>query len=401
MENLLKADELARKGKKHKKEVIDHDKNKKHNLLELQNQLKNKSFQTSPYHIFKIYIPKERDIYKLPYYPDRILHHAIMRVLEPIWVKGFTSDTYACIKKRGIHKAVRQIKSDLRDTKETKYCLKFDIRKYYPSIDHDILKAIIRKKIKDNDLLWLLDGIIDSADGIPIGNYLSQYFANIYLSYFDHYIKEVLSIKYYYRYVDDIVILDATKERLWFIFGEAGSYLNNRLNLTVKGNYQIYPVASRGIDFLGYRFYHTHVLLRKTLKKSWIQNVLSNQVNRAHAFWSYYGWAIHCNHRNLLKKILSMKKFLELGINLTNDSFIGDKIKIDKIINKEIIIHDYKITESKFKNKCLTLQIELNSEKKVIFTGAKLLIQGIEQVDKSDLPFACTIVSENQMYQFT
>ena len=129
---------------------------------------------TYKYDTFIIREPKERLIFKLPYYPDRIVHHAIMNILEPIWRSVFITNTYSCIKKRGIHKALYDIQSALKDKQNTVYCLKLDVRKFYPSIDHEILKQIVRKKIKDNKLLALLDGIIDSVEGVPIGNYLSS-----------------------------------------------------------------------------------------------------------------------------------------------------------------------------------------------------------------------------------
>lgn len=402
MDNLIAADMTARKGKHFSKEVKKHDLHRDANLLLLHKQLKNKTFKTSEYYIFTIHEPKTRDIYKLPYFPDRILHHAIMRVIEPIIVRSFTRDTYACLKNRGIHPLVKKLQRDLKNSSDTSYCLKIDISKYYPSIDHDILKSIIRKKIKDNDLLSLLDEIIDSADGLPIGNYLSQYLANVYLNYLDHYVKEELRIKYYYRYVDDIVILSRSKEELWDTLRRIRSYIEHNLKLKIKGNYQIYPVSSRGIDFVGYKFFHTHTLLRKSIKKRWIKKILSRSGNRKNSFWSYYGWAVHCNSTNLLKKITGMKKFSQLGIIIQNDSFVGDKVKIDKVINREIVILDFKIQESKINEgkKFLSLQIELSGEKKVIFTGAKLLIQAIEQMNKENLPVSTTIISENQMYQF-
>lgn len=133
--------------------------------------------------------------------PDRILHHAIMNILEPIWVSVFTKDTYSCIKGRGIHGAMRNVKRAIKDRENARYCLKIDIRKFYPSIDHDVLKAIIRRKIKCKDTLALLDTIIDSTDGVPIGNYLSQYFANLMLAYFDHWIKEEKRVRPRFRRV--------------------------------------------------------------------------------------------------------------------------------------------------------------------------------------------------------
>ena len=303
LENLKQADINARKGKQKSYGVILHDKNRDENIINLHKSLINKEFKTSKYFIFKIHDPKERDIYQLPYYPDRILHHAIMTVLEPIWINIFTADTYACIKGRGIHAVVRKLKRDLKDCRGTEYCLKLDIRKFYPSIDHNILKQIIRRKIKDVDLLNLLDSIIDSAPGVPIGNYLSQYFANLYLAYFDHWIKEKKRVNYYYRYADDIVILSSSKEELHRIFNDIAEYLKVRLKLEVKQNYQVFPVAVRGLDFVGYRFYHTHILLRKSIKKAFARAVAKKGSYSIHIQSSYYGWAKHCNSINLLRKL--------------------------------------------------------------------------------------------------
>jgi retron-type reverse transcriptase len=204
MENLLMADQKASKGKSGQYGVMIHVKNQSVNLELLQQMLSNKTYQTSEYTTFKVYEPKEREVYRLPYFPDRIVHHAIMNLLEPIFVSSFTFDTYSCIKGRGIHAAVKKVKKALLQKEETKYCLKMDLRKFYPTIDHSTLKILLRRKIKDRDLLWLLDEIIDSASGLPIGNYLSQYFANFYLSYFDHWIKEEKRVKYYFRYADDM-----------------------------------------------------------------------------------------------------------------------------------------------------------------------------------------------------
>lgn len=207
LKNLQEADVKAQKGKANQYGVMLHNQNKEGNLLILQDKLVSKTYRTSTYDIFTIHEPKERIVYRLPFFPDRITHHAIMNVLEPIFVSTFTADTYSCIKERGIHRLLHNLKHDLKDTEGTRYCLKFDIKKFYPSIDHDTLKMLLRRKFKDADLLWLLDEIIDSAPGLPIGNYLSQYLANFYLSYFDHWIKEEKREKYYYRYADDIVIL--------------------------------------------------------------------------------------------------------------------------------------------------------------------------------------------------
>src|ERR1700754_4355579 len=175
IENLQIADTIARKGKAKQRGVITHVQNQNANIKLLHDQLINKTYFTSAYTTFTIKDPKVRVIYCLPYFPDRIVHHAVMNILEPVFMAMFTADTYSCIKGKGIHAALRSIKKDLVDVRGTQYCLKLDVKKFYPSINHKILKTLLRRKFKDRDLLWLLDGIIDSADGLPIGNYLSQY----------------------------------------------------------------------------------------------------------------------------------------------------------------------------------------------------------------------------------
>ena len=335
LDNLRLADEKARKGKVRSYGVRVHDKNREANLLALHESLKNGTFKTSKYHIFTIYEPKERQIYRLPYFPDRILHHAIMNILEPIWVSIFNKNTYSCIKNRGIHKCARDVRQALKqDPDGTRYCLKIDIRKFYPSINHDVLKSIVRRKIKDKRLLGVLDEIIDSVgntdlpirnfttdpttgdvvisslNGVPIGNYLSQYFANLVLAYFDHWLKENKRVKYYFRYADDIVILAPNKEVLHELLHEIRAYLRG-LKLHVKRNYQVFPVDSRGIDFLGYVFYHSHTLLRKSIKQKLCRRVaklnkrkiVPSKADYKQQICSWWGWCKYCNSINLMKKL--------------------------------------------------------------------------------------------------
>jgi RNA-directed DNA polymerase len=303
IDNLYLADQKARKGKLGQYGVQLHERDQDANIWALHLMLKNKTYKTSAYTTFTIYEPKERVIFRLPYFPDRITHHAVMNIMEPIFISTFTADTYSCIKGKGIHAAAYAVRKALKDVAGTQYCLKLDIKKFYPNIDHAILKQLLRRKIKDQDLLWLLDGIIDSAEGLPIGNYLSQYFANFYLTYFDHWIKEQKGVKYYFRYADDLVILSDNKPYLHQVLSEITEYLNNELNLKVKDNYQIFPVQARSIDFVGYCFYHTHTRLRKTIKKNFAR-MLSRRKNRE-SIASYTGWAKHCNSKHLLKKLLN------------------------------------------------------------------------------------------------
>lgn len=305
MDNLVLADKNASKGKLKQYGVLQHLKQQQSNILLLHESLLNKNYTTSPYTTFKVYEPKERDVYRLPYYPDRIVHHAIMNVLEPIFLSTFTSNTYSCIKGKGIHAAANDVRNALLDVHNTTYCLKLDIKKFYPSVNHQILKQLLKKKFKDKDLLNLLDNIIDSAEGLPIGNYLSQYFANFYLTYFDHWIKQDKAVKYYFRYADDIVILSNNKNYLHGLLFVIKNYLLSNLQLTVKSNYQVFPVWARGIDFVGYKFYHTHTLLRKSIKKNFAR-MIAHRKNKA-SIASYMGWAIHADTKHLIKKLLNEK----------------------------------------------------------------------------------------------
>ena len=338
LKNIYLADQKARKQKKVRWGIIKHDKYKQEENLQLQQNLKDLSYQTSKYDKFKIYEPKERIIYRLPYYPDRIAHHAIMNIMEPIWVNIFIRQTYSCIKNRGIHDLAKYIKRDLKNyPKETTYCLKMDIRKFYPSIDHNVLYNILKLKIKDLKLLIVLKGIIDSVEGIPIGNYLSQFFANLCLAYFDHWAKEELKCRFYYRYADDIVILSNDKNKLHSILLAIKLYLKHVLKLQLKPNYQIFPVESRGIDFVGYRFYHSHTLLRKSIKiriHKLINDYKKNKITKEQLkikMQSYFGWLKYCNSKNLLHHIQK-----ETGLKYTN--WNGIEVPISRFYNKYIHI---------------------------------------------------------------
>lgn len=259
-----------------------------------------------------------------------------MNIMEPIWVNIFIRQTYSSIRNRGIHLVEYDLKKALtKNPDRTKYCLKMNIKKFYPSINHDILFEIIQKKIKDKKLLQLLKEIIYSAKGVPIGNYLSQFFANLYLTYFDHWVKEELKCKYYFRYADDIVILGDDKNYLRNVLLSIKLYLRQVLNLELKQNYQIFPVEDRGIDFVGYKFYHTHVLLRKSIKVrlfKLINKYKQNKINQQELnqrMRSYFGWLKFCNSKNLLKKIEKLT-----GLKFSN--WNGQGVNISKFYNKYI-----------------------------------------------------------------
>lgn len=293
LENLRNADRIARKGKSKQYGVIKHKENAEEGIQWLHELLNHRKFETSNYSAFEITYPKHRVIARLPYYPDRILQHAIILQIGGILTKTFTVDTYSCVKGRGILKASMNLRKALQDKGYNQYCLKLDIRKFYESIDHDILKAMLRRKFKDKELLNLLDEIIDSNPaGLPLGSLVSQYLANFYLCYLDHFIKQKLRAKYYFRYMDDIVLIGNDKKELHYFLSEIRKYLAG-LKLEIKSNYQIFIVEDRGIDFVGFVHREEYTLIRKGIKKNYIKSKNKERWN---------SWLIHCNSINLRNK---------------------------------------------------------------------------------------------------
>lgn len=296
--NLNLAELKAKRGKSKQQGVIEFNKNRHFNLSQLHLVLKSKNYKTSKYKTFKIYEKKERIISKLPY-KDRVVQWAIINVIGEILNKSLITQTYSNIKHRGIHLCLKHLNIILKNKELSKYCLKVDIKKYYKSINKDILKYLLAKKFKDKDLLNLLFEIIDSnKDGLPLGNLTSQYFGNFYLNSFLHYLKQDLKIKYIFVYCDDIVVLSNCKIKLYQILNEINQYLN-KLNLQLS-NWQRFPIDSRGIDFLGYVSYSTHIKLRKSIKLNYIKMIKNN--NNLKSRNSYNGWLKYCNSINLKNK---------------------------------------------------------------------------------------------------
>ena len=328
--NIALADKNARIGKNGSRKYIrEHDKNRKQEDLVLLASFINGTYKTSKYDNYIIYEPKKRIISKLPYYPDRIAHHAIMNIMKPIWISQMTNFTYANIKGRGIHACMKDISRTLYKTKNTdatKYYLKLDIRKFYPNISHDILKNILKRKIKDNKMLNILFEIIDSFEyngedkytkdvsGLPLGNYPGGYECNLYLTSLDRWIKEELKIKYVFRYADDILIFYNNKEYLHKVLIAIKFYVKEVLHIEIKPNYYIAPVDKRPIDYIGYVFTHTNVRVRKRIKnrlKKVINDYNKGNITKSkfiRIIPSYYGWLTHANCKHLLSTIIDLIK---------------------------------------------------------------------------------------------
>lgn len=356
MDNLYRAYQNAKSGKGWYKEVKQIEKRPFYYLAGLQYMLKNHLFKTSEYEIFILNEgKKKRDVYKLPFFPDRIAQWAILQVIEPFLVANMTADTYSAIPGKGIQPIVNDLRGYyktkrvddkkksvwvpsilLSDEENTRYCYKIDLHHYYQSINHEVLKQKFRKVFKDPELLWLLDEIADSINtateedlielslsgeievdpntGIPIGNYMSQYSGNFYLSSFDHWVKEELHVKHYYRYMDDVVIFASSKEELHEIHRKVTAYTRDYLHLNIKGNYQIFPTKVRGVDFVGYRFFGEYTLLRKSTainfkrKMRACRKKMENNIPPTYSEWcsfnSYKGWLGNCDSYRLSKKYI-------------------------------------------------------------------------------------------------
>ena len=246
------------------------------NLIQLQNDLIWGRYQVGGYRSFYVHEPKTRRITALTEFRDRVVQHAIMAVIEPLWERSFISHSYACRIDKGAHAGADYAQAAMRECLRkhgSLYALKADVRKYFPSIRHAPLKRLLRRKISDKHLLALLDGIIDSynepgmpASGIPIGNLTSQLFANIYLDALDQHVKCRLRQKWYVRYMDDFVVLHHDKQRLQSLRLTLEIWLDQNLQLELNHKTGVFPVAvhnGRGLDFLGYHIWPHKRRLRK------------------------------------------------------------------------------------------------------------------------------------------
>ena len=266
----MNAYKKAAEGKHWQARIKQIDENPEPWLTRLKEMLENGTYHTSPYHTKKIFEPKERTIYILPFFPDRIAQHAVMNVVEPIWSALLIKDSYACIKGRGQHAGSKRCMEMVR---RNPYCLKCDISKFYPSIHHETLKRIIRKKIKDERILAVMNEVIDSTHtetNVPIGNYMSQWFGNLYLNELDMAVKHTWHIKDYIRYCDDFCFF-GDKGTLRRIREWLPGFLVETLRLKLS-KCELFPV-SHGVDFLGYRHFPRYILVRKRTAKRIARNL--------------------------------------------------------------------------------------------------------------------------------
>lgn len=325
-DSLLTAAYQCRKGKANKRSTLIFFDNLEENIIGLLNDLVHQTYQTSPYHHFFVFEPKRR-LVSAPNFRDRVLHRAIYNLIEPLYDRVFEHDSYACRTSKGAHAGADRAQAFIRQVERQHgkaYAFKADISRYFSSINHAKLKQLLSGRISCQGMLSMLYYIIDSSPanelgtGIPLGNLTSQIFANVYLHELDRYAKHTLRAKRYIRYMDDFVIIHHDKQQLQAWRKDIEAFLESELRLYTNRKTQVFPIGvkkGRSLDFLGYRIYSTHRLLRKSSVKR-IKSKLKkyrrkyaagelelNDINPKVQSW--LGHASHANTYNLRKKLFN------------------------------------------------------------------------------------------------
>jgi retron-type reverse transcriptase len=315
-ENLFQAWEEFKKGKRGKKDVQIFEINLEDNLFDLHEKLKNKSYKHGHYEEFYVHDPKRRHIHKACV-SDRIVHHLLYKFLYEIWDKTFIYDSYSCRLEKGTHKGVKRLYKLVRKASKNYtgdcWALKCDIKKFFAAVDHEILLNLLKKKIVDGDVLWLLNEIIGSfhsetgnGKGIPLGNLTSQVFANIYMNELDQLVKHKLKVKYYLRYADDFILLSSKKAYLEEILPKIDNFLISRLKLSLHPKKIIFRKHTWGIDWLGYIVLPHYILPRTKTRKRMMKKLEEKmgKQNFNQSLQSYLGYLKHANTYELRQKLL-------------------------------------------------------------------------------------------------
>ncbi len=323
LENLFYAWYGFKKGKQNKMDVMIFERNLEDNLFDLFLELSIRVYKHQDYETFHVHDPKFRVINKAGV-RDRVVHHLVFKYLEPIFQPGFIKNSYACQAGKGLHKSVQDVRDTLRyfskNYTRPVWSLKMDIKKFFASVDHEILLGLIRKKVFDKDILWLLEEVIGSfsspnqmGKGVPIGNLTSQIFSNIYLSELDYFVKDSLKRKFYFRYADDFIFLDTDKKRLEQLEVIICRFTVAKLKLVVHPDKIIYRKLGQGIDWLGYVLLPNHSVMRATTRKRMFKKIKKkiglynngllsvDKINSSLA--SYWGILKHCNGYKIEQKL--------------------------------------------------------------------------------------------------
>ena len=311
LENLLAAWQEFVRGKRQRQDVQEFVFRFMDNILLLHRDLAAKTYRHSVYEAFNISDPKPRNIHKAAV-RDRLIHHALYRVLYPFFDRTFIADSYSCRVNKGTHRALNRFREFSyqvsRNHTRTCWVLKCDIRKFFASIDQTVLMKIVREYIPDQDILWLLSEIVGSfystrlGVGLPLGNLTSQLLVNVYMNRFDQFMKHKLKAKYYIRYADDFVIL--SHDRLWLesILPILEGFLLDRLSLRLHSNKISISTMASGVDFLGWVHFPTHRVLRTATKRRMFKRLCEQSSSQAKQ--SYLGLLSHGNTYHLQQKVV-------------------------------------------------------------------------------------------------
>lgn len=350
-EKMIDAHNRAKKQKMSKNEVIKFEINLESNIWNLIKEIKNETYQVGKYNSFYVYEPKERLIHSLPY-RDRVVHQwYVEEFIKPYIMPKFIYASFACLPEKGTHRAAiytQQLMRKYQAKNPDYYVLKCDIKKYFYSIDINILIKILEKYISDKALLNFSKKIIvqnrpfDSSAGIPIGNYTSQYFANIYLNELDQFVKHTLHIHEYVRYMDDFLFLCPDKDSAIKLKETVNVFLNKKLHLTLNKKSKYFP-SKMGVNFCGYRIFPTHMLLRNSSKRKIKRNIRKwnkkyrektlNIERTMQRINSWKGHASHCNSFYLTNKIINKCDFVlnDRGYQDMYEKIIDDMNNFEKV----------------------------------------------------------------------
>lgn len=301
VENLLLAWQEFIRGKRAKRDVQIFSLNLMDNIIQLHKELANRSYIHGGYHDFFINDPKPRHIHKASV-RDRLLHHAIYRILYPFFDRTFIADSFSCRNKKGTHKALNRLRRFAHEVSKnnTKTCwiLKCDIKKFFENIDHGILLPILKSYIPDKNIIWLLERVIGSFSskpgvGLPLGNLTSQLFVNVYMNVFDQFMKHKTKAEYYLRYADDFVIMSQDRGWLVSLIPEIERFLKERLGLSLHPQKIFLKTLASGMDYLGWVHFPDHRILRTATKRRMMKRILENPTNET--LHSYLGLLGHGN----------------------------------------------------------------------------------------------------------
>ena len=313
LDNLLEAWREFLKGKRSRKDVQEFELNLMANILDLHRELRDKTYCHSDYHAFNISDPKPRNIHKASV-RDRLLHHALYRQLYPFFDRTFIYDSYSCRMDKGTHNAINQFRAFgykvSQNHTKTVWILKCDIKKFFASVDHSVLKKIISNYIPDQDIKWLLWQVIDSFSvnkgrGLPLGNLTSQLFVNVYMNEFDQFMKHKLKARYYIRYADDFAIFSDDKRYLKKMLSRIDLFLREKLKLYLHPNKVSIETVGSGVDFLGWVHFSDHRVLRTVSKRRMFRTIQVKQGNNE-TVQSYLGLLRHGNSHSLLSEIAEL-----------------------------------------------------------------------------------------------